>query len=282
VSAAVIKTFRASDGYEWQYRSYEPDQAPIGHMIILHGIQSHGGWYETTNQWLVRHGWRVSFLDRRGCGLNSQARGDCPSLRRLLDDIAEFMRAEHNRTAGPVLLMGISWGGKLAVALQKRHPGLCHGLVLITPGFKPKVRPRLWQRLRIAVNRFVRPTRLFPIPLNAPELFTANTERRRFIAEDQWALRQATARLLFESARMDVYLRVAARKVRCPTLVLLAEYDRIINNRKTRRFLGRCKRADVQVIEYSGAHHTLEFESAGPPFHDDLARWLSRLQSPAR
>jgi len=280
VSAALIKTFRASDGCEWQYRLYEPDQKPVGHIVVLHGIQSHGGWYETTNQHLAQQGWRVSFLDRRGCGLNSHHRGDCPSFRRLLDDIAEFIRAEPSQNQEPLVLMGISWGGKLAVALQKRHPGLCAGLVLITPGFKPKVRPRLWQRLRIAVNRFVRPTRLFPIPLNEPELFTANPERRNFIADDPLALRKATARLLFESARMDVYLRIAAKKVRCPTLVLLAEHDRIINNRKTRRFLRRCRRAVVQIVEYRGAHHTLAFEPSGPPFYDDLQKWLDRFRQP--
>lgn len=277
MTTARILAFRASDGYEWRYRQYDPVGESVGHIVALHGIQSHGAWYQATNQWLVERGWRLSFLDRRGCGLNESARGDCPSFRRLLDDIAEFIAETRRELIGPLILMGISWGGKLAVALQKRHPGLCNGLVLITPGFKPKVRPRLYHRMRIMINRFVTPERLFPIPLNEPELFTANPIRQQYIAEDPFALRQATARLLFESARMDVYLRIAAKRVRCPTLVLLAGLDRIIDNKKTRKFLRRMKDANVKTAQFGNAHHTMEFEENGSPFYEALKTWLDRL-----
>lgn len=271
-----VEEFVAGDYYPWKYRRYEPLGKPRLEIVALHGIQSHGGWYIESCRALAQAGFAVSFLDRRGCGLNPNYRGDAPSFRRLVDDIAEFIRDLRPKAAGPVILMAISWGAKLAVALQKRHPGLAVGLVLITPGFRPRLRPPLRHRLMIAATRFIRPTKLFPIPLNEPELFTDNPERRRFIAEDSLALRQATARLLFESRRMDFYLKLARRQVRVPTLVMLAEHDRIIDNRKTRRFVRRFRSGDLTVIEYSGAHHTLEFETNGPPFFDDLLKWFEQ------
>jgi alpha-beta hydrolase superfamily lysophospholipase len=277
LSVAQILTHTASDGYVWQYRRHEPNTPPRGHLIALHGIQSHSGWYETSSQWLAENGWKVSFLDRRGCGLNKNARGDCPSFRRLLDDIAEFVGSLRQSGAKPIVLMAISWGGKLGIALQKRHPGLCDGLILMTPGIKPEVRPKLLTRLVIGLVRFVSPTRMYPIPLNDPELFTGNPERQQFIAADQSALQLATARLLVESRRLDFYLRPAARHVRIPTLLVLAGRDRIINNDRTRRFARRLRHAELEVIEYAKAHHTLEFEPDGPPFFDDLNRWLNQF-----
>src|SRR5205807_287067 len=101
---------------------------------------------------LRREGFAVSFLDRRGAGLNGQDRGDAPGFRRLLDDVGEFLSASACRPL-PVLLIGISWGGKLAAALQRRHPGLVHGLALLCPGFFPRVRPPLGQRLAILWGR---------------------------------------------------------------------------------------------------------------------------------
>jgi alpha-beta hydrolase superfamily lysophospholipase len=174
----------------------------------------------------------------------------------------------------PRFLVGISWGGKLAVGLQRRHPGLTDGLVLIAPGLCPRLRPPFGERLRIFASRFLAPRMRFPIPLNEPEMFTANPERQEFILADPLALREATARLLFESSRMDVYLRFAARHVTIPTLLLLAGKDRIIDNVATRRFVERFPTTDTTVIEHADAHHTLEFEPNGPPFLTDLIEWL--------
>jgi alpha-beta hydrolase superfamily lysophospholipase len=84
--------------------------------------------------------------------------------------------------------------------------------------------------------------------------------------------------LLFESARLDVYLRFAAGHVTAPVLVLLAEHDRIIDNTATRRAIARFRTTDKAVVEYANAHHTLEFEPGGPPFLGDLTGWLSRKQ----
>jgi alpha-beta hydrolase superfamily lysophospholipase len=267
-----LYAFTAGDGYVWRYRRYEPSEPVQAEVIALHGIQSHGGWYVQTCTALARAGYAVSFLDRRGCGLNEHDRGDAPSFRRLLDDIAEYLLT----LARPRMLLGISWGGKLAVALQRRHPGLTDGLVLIAPGLCPLLRPSFVEILRVLVTHFVAPRRQFPIPLNDPELFTADPARQCYIRDDPLALHEATARLLFESARMDVYLRFAANHVRAPSLVLLAEHDRIIDNAATRRFVERFPTPDRTVIEYAGAHHTLEFEPGGPPFLGDLLNWLGK------
>src|SRR5262249_34494128 len=154
---------------------------PRAHVVCVHGIQSHGGWYEGSCTRLAQAGFAVYFLDRRGSGLNPQQRGDAPSFRRLLDDLAEVLPPL--RGSRPVFLAGISWGGKLAAALQRRHPGLVDGLALLCPGFCPRVGPSFLQRLAILWSRLTAPTRLFPIPLNDPELFTASPAWQRFIQE---------------------------------------------------------------------------------------------------
>ena len=80
----------ASDGYRWHYRRYAPTGDVRGRVVFLHGIQSHGGWYPRSCAALAAAGYEVYFLERRGCGLNTAQRGDIPSFRRCLDDIAEY------------------------------------------------------------------------------------------------------------------------------------------------------------------------------------------------
>jgi alpha-beta hydrolase superfamily lysophospholipase len=279
----AIEEFTAGDGYRWRYRRFCPRGALVrAEVVFIHGIQSHGGWYEYSSARLAEAGFAVSFLDRRGCGLNAQGRGDAPSFRRLLDDLAEFLgkaprsaRRGHTVARLPLFLAAISWGGKLAVALERRHPGLIDGLILLCPGFFPRVYPSLGERLKILGARLFRPRKLFTMPLNDPELFTATPRWQQFLRDDPLRLHQATARLLVESARLDGYLRFAAKYVHVPVLVLLAENDRIIHNLRTRAYVERFATPDKQIIEYPRAHHTLEFEAEPEWFINDLKTWLA-------
>jgi alpha-beta hydrolase superfamily lysophospholipase len=271
---AELATFHASDGYSFYYRRFVPQGVARARLVLLHGVRSHGGWYGRSCVELAKRGYEVLFLDRRGSGLNTAHRGDAPSFRRLLDDVAEFVQSlRADRAWVPVFICGISWGGKLAVGLPYRRPGLVDGLVLLCPGLAPKVKPPLPRRLRIALASRLRPDNRFPIPLNDAELFTASTEWQKFIDSDSHGLRLATARFLFNSFALDIYLRRAAQRVTVPSLLMLAEHDRIIDNARTRAIVARFP-GESAVIEYSGAHHTLEFEPLDHTWIDDMAKWV--------
>jgi alpha-beta hydrolase superfamily lysophospholipase len=278
--AGSEETFTAGDGYRWTYRRYTAVGPARADVVCLHGIQSHAGWYENSCTRLAQAGFETWFLNRRGSGRNAEARGDAPSFRRLLDDVAEFLqqrRAENGDRK--IFLVGISWGGKLAAALPRRRSGLFDALALLCPGFCPRVGPPLRQRLAIAWARLVAPTRLFPIPLSDPELFTATPRWLDFLRRDPLAVHQATARLLVESVRLDGYVRRARGRVVVPTLLMLAGRDRIIDNDRTRAFVGRFA-GPKEIVEYAEAHHTLEFEPEPERFLEDLLIWLKKIDAP--
>ena len=102
----------------------------------------------------------------------------------------------------------------------------------------------------------------------------------QFLRDDPLRLHQATARLLIESVRLDGYLRFVPKYVHVPVLMLLAEQDRIINNAKVRAFVDRFATPDKEIIEYPGAHHTLEFEP--DPFNLVSERRMTRACQPCR
>lgn len=276
MASAELRTFRASDGYPFYLRHFAPRGAPKARLVVLHGIRSHGGWYERSCRTFADAGYDVHFLDRRGAGLNTAHRGDAPEFRRLLDDATEYVMHLRERAAHlPVFVCGISWGGKLAVGLPYRKPNLIDGLVLLCPGLVPKVTPPLPQRARIAVARVFRPWKFFPIPLNEPELFTSSEEWRHYIDTEPHGLRQATSRFLFSSFSLDIYLRRAAKRVTVPTFLALAEHDRIIDNARTAAFVKKFP-GPVQTITYTNSHHTLEFEPEDHLWLSDVVNWLER------
>ena len=264
------RKFAASDGYEFAWDEFAPPGEPRGRIVVVHGIRSHAGWYAGSCAKLAAAGYEVGFLERRGAGRNTVARGDCPGFRRLRQDIVEFLSS---RPPMPTHLMGISWGGKLAVAVAAVVP--VASLVLVAPGFVPRVRTPSRERLRIAVARLLAPTKLFAVPLNAPDLFTADPRWQEFLRTNPHDLHQATARFFVASVALDIRLRRTTNDT--PTFTLLAGNDRVIDNAATRAYAAKFTHPANRAIEYPALAHTLEFEDPALKFVDDILAWLATV-----
>jgi acylglycerol lipase len=269
---------RASDGYAIHVAVWPATGVVRGRVVVLHGVQSHGGWYHNLGRILAEAGYETHFPDRRGSGANRDDRGHTPSAKRLIDDVAECLATLREADpVTPITLAGISWGGKTAVVTAAEHPRLVDALALICPGLQPRVGVSLGERLRIALAFFTNRRKTFPIPLNDPALFTDHPEGQRFIASDRLGLHAATAGLLAASVFIDRDVRRVPRRVRQPVLLMLGGKDRIVDNARTLRYYRRLGSAEKRVIEYPEAHHTLEFEPDPTRYVYDLIGWLDGL-----
>jgi alpha-beta hydrolase superfamily lysophospholipase len=242
---------------------------------MVHGIQSHSGWYVGSAGHLADAGVSVAAPDRRGSGMNAAARGDTPNHRVLLEDLRRTVGQAHTLFPGrPLHLIGISWGGKLAAAFALHYPRLLRSLILVAPGLASQVDLGLREKCRVLFWRFWEPQRRFLIPLSDPELFTANPERQRYIATDPLNLRRASARFLLASRWLDVLLRHKPRALHLPVLLFLAGRDRIVDNAALRRFFAALPDEGKRLVCYPEAHHTLEFEPDPRYFFEELTRWV--------
>jgi len=284
VSEPVIRQLTASDGYVSNYRHWRAAaEKPLGYVVALHGIQSHSGWYEFSSERISQAGFQVDFLDRRGSGLNGQHRGDAPHEDRLINDVVQFtQQIRHQRNqiapASPLILLAVSWGGKLAAVTVARRPELFDGLALLYPGLCSKVQATVLQRLKlkIAEKLGIRDP-LAPIPLNDPALFTGEAKWQQFIRDDRLKIDDVTVSFLLANRGIDRLLSGIRSQFPCPVLCMLAGKDRIIDNEGTRRFVNRLAPTGQTVVEYSEARHTLEFEPIRAKIVDDVIDWLSMI-----
>jgi acylglycerol lipase len=270
-----VESQKASDGYPIHVLVWPAEGELLGRVVVLHGVQSHGGWYHNLGRILAAAGLETHFPDRRGSGANPHDRGHSPSARRLIDDVAERLRALRDASPStPLALAGISWGGKTAVITAADHPELVDALALICPGLHPRVGVSPRERLRIALAFFVNRRKTFPIPLSDPALFTDNPEGQRFIASDPLSLREATAGLLATSTFIDRRVKRARSRVHQPSLLMLAGHDRIVDNSPTRDYFNGMAARSRTVIEYPDGHHTLEFDPDPSRYALDLSDWI--------
>jgi len=277
----VDRTYTAADATALPIRVWSP-QRPRAVLVYLHGIQSHSGWYEASSRHLAEAGAAVYQLERRGSGTDrAHERGHVDRAETWLEDVAAAARLACSETGlAAAHLMGVSWGGKLALACAAHRPDLYRSLILAAPGIVPRVDPTLAVKVRVAQSLLAgQPLRRFPIPLQDPHLFTENPERVRYIAADPLGLHEVTARFMYESRRLDDLVRQAARVVTRPTLLALAEKDRIIDNAATWALVEAMPCSRRQVTVYPGASHTLEFEPAPAAYFRDLVTWIEGVEA---
>jgi alpha-beta hydrolase superfamily lysophospholipase len=275
------RSYEAPDGSRLPMRVWRAAEG-AGALVYLHGIQSHSGWYEASSRRLAEEaGVSVYQIERRGSGTDTaHERGHVTRAAVWLQDVAAAAEVARRETgARRVHLMGVSWGGKLALACARHRPDLYRSLILGAPGIIPQVDLPFGRKVRIgwcvAVGRALE---RFEVPLADPHLFTENPERIRYIAEDPLSLHEVTARFLFESRRLDRLARRAARSVRLPTLLVLAEHDRIIDNEATRALLAGMPADRLKIIVHRGGHHTLEFDPDPEGYFSGLVRWVRQVE----
>ena len=196
----TIEHYTAEDGYRCAVRVWRQD-APVARAVFLHGIISHGAWYASSSALLAAAGVEVHFIDRRGSGLNAVARGDVDQYLTWLRDVEVYL--DRLSADAPRLLLGVSWGGKLAVAVARHRPDLVDGLALLCPGLFARQSANSVQRalLRCAAAAGFHGLRV-TIPLRDPGLFTNSLPWQAYVRDDPLTLRKITIR--FARADLDL------------------------------------------------------------------------------
>jgi alpha-beta hydrolase superfamily lysophospholipase len=275
VAAFEESSVTLPDGYDAYARWWQPRE-PRGAVLYHHGIQSHCGWYEGSAARLFDQGFAVLQVDRRGCGRNASRRGHAESADQLVNDsLAASDNLRKRSGFREHHVVGVSWGGKLAVAAYIAAPGQVLSLSLVTPGLFPLVGVSKAEKARIGLAMLYEPTKSFEIPLNDAELFTGDPRWRSFIDADPLTLRHCTAGFYLASRRMDRMVDRLRGAPSVPVHLLLAGDERIIDNDHTTDFLRSLHWTNCRITRYRQARHALEFDTAPDEYFADLCAFLS-------
>ncbi len=265
-----VREYQAGDGVALRYRQWSNGPHPDA-LVYLHGIESHSEWFSECAEAIAGMNVAVYAPDRRGSGMNAERRGHCGDFRQLVDDVVCCVGAVRE-PHGSVHAAALSWGAKLAVAVDMLHPGIFSTIALISPGIFPRVMPSIGERLAIAFDALFRPRALHPIPIT-DEMFTSIPRYLQYIANDPLRLRKVTARFYLESVRLDRLLKKRGYQWTAPTQALLAEHDAIVDNARTQKMFESLKTDPKKVTIYAGCNHSLQFEKPGE-VAKDIVNWM--------
>ncbi len=266
------------DGYE-AYARFWPSAEPARAAVLYHhGIQSHCGWYEKSAAFLADAGYAVLQVDRRGSGRNEKQRGHAESADQLVDDaFVSGARLKELSSLSSYHVIGVSWGGKLAVAAYATNSEDVSSLTLVTPGLFPLVGVTKEEAAKIGFAMIYEPEQKFRIPLDDPKFFTKDPAWREFVSADPLTLRECTASFYLASRRMDRIVNSLGAAPAVPVHLLLAGEEHIVDNARTVAFLEDVDWPQTTISRHEQARHSLEFEGDSQVYYNQLARFLDSV-----
>src|ERR1700712_4105241 len=132
----VEKSFTGVGGTNIVYDVYEPATAPVGLILVTHGVAEHAGRYRHVADLLVGLGLRVVIPDHRGHGRSGGKRLRLRDMSEFTTDL-ETLRTRELVDGRPTYLLGHSMGGEIALDYALDHQESLAALVLSAPAVLP-------------------------------------------------------------------------------------------------------------------------------------------------
>lgn len=248
-------------------------------VLMLHGLESHSGWFVQSAAHMASLGHPVYALDRSGSGMSQAPRGACTDFRDMLAEIKtlarELMPAHQTRHFH---LLGHCFGAIPATAFACEQPSMLASLILATPAIYTKAEPSISEKIKILWSTLSGRDIQIPVPLEAT-WFTDQKKYINFIEHDKLALKSASAHLYWQTKRARTFIHSNEQKLTMPLMTAMAGRDRICDNEKNQDLFDRLPARKKARFVYPDAVHILEYSSEKEAFFADLTAWLSGLES---
>jgi lysophospholipase len=264
------------------FQRYWPaaDGAPVGTLLVIHGLSEHGGRYEKLAAALGTAGYAVAAVDLYGHGESPGKRGHIRSFESdHLAAVDELIRRVERETPDmPLWLLGHSLGGLIAArwAQSRVFASRLKGLALLAPFIEPRMPVPGWKRGAARFLSRLAPAVTLPTGIRDEDVFRDPAEREAY-AEDPLVQRRISAGHWAALTRQRACLVAEASKLKTPTLLQLPGCDRIVDTAASRAFGEGLPEA--RIIEYPGAYHALHHDPATPEVLHDLLAWTERRRA---
>ena len=246
-------------------------------VVMLHGLQSHSGWFVQSQMFLANLGCPVYAMDRRGSGLSEGPRGDCTDFCEIMQDVravVDCARVRHG--VEKVHVFGHCFGALPATLFAAGYPEMVMSLIQASSGLHTHVSVSFKRKLKIFWSKAARSPAQIPIPLKA-DMFSELDECVRFIREDEQRLGTATSTFFFEVLRARRYIRAHRHLLVMPLFMATAGDDPICDNAANERFFWSLPARHKMLVRYEQSRHVIEFSEERDNFFRDLAWWLERF-----
>ena len=269
--------FLGGDGTTLFYRKYVPETERF-RVVISHGLGEHSGRYGHVVDTLCPMGASLWIHDHRGHGRSQGKRGHINDFDDYLQDLKKLIeKARTDPTDGlPLLLLGHSMGGLIALSFVRKHPRYVDGLIVSSPLLGvPKPPPPVLEAIARILS-MVWPA--FPLDnqLDPTRISHDGGEVRAYM-QSKWVHSRISARWF---ARCMAEMGNTGRTpdaINTPLLMQIAGDDQLVSAPAALAYFDALTVADKTLFHYENLYHEIFNEKQ--PDRDtvlaDLKQWVA-------
>jgi acylglycerol lipase len=266
--------FAARDGIGLHEQWWLPKAEAVASVVIVHGINEHGGRYARLAEDLNRRGYAVYVMDLRGHGRSEGDRAMIWEFDQYLNDVEVLLERVAARQPGkPLFLFGHSMGGAIVALLAITRSPKVQGIVLSAPavqiagGVFPILRrlaalvSMLWPTLRV--------TRMGSRFISRDPAVVESFRNDPLVFHGRFPVRTGA-----EILRAAKRIQAGASRITLPLLVLHGTGDIVTDPRGSRLLVSRATSTSKTLQLYTGLYHEVLSEPEREQVLADLLEWL--------
>jgi alpha-beta hydrolase superfamily lysophospholipase len=265
--------FGGEGGLEIYWQAWLPEGEPRAVIVLAHGASEHGGRYAWTGEELNKRGYAVYAIDHRGHGRSAGDRAVIDRMHNAVEDLHTLVeRAQGAYPGRPLVLLGHSMGGAVALAYTAEHEDALDALVLsgalaVLEAASPV------QRVAGRVLSVVAPS-LGVVAIDSSAVSRDPEVVADYDADPLNYHGKLPARTVAELSRAIDRFPDAVTHFRLPMLVMHGTADRLVPIAGSEMVVDRAGSEDKTFKRYDGLFHEILNEPERQQVLDDIADWL--------
>jgi acylglycerol lipase len=265
--------FAGEGGLEIYWQAWLPEGERRAAVVLAHGASEHGGRYAWTGEQLSSRGYAVYAIDHRGHGRSAGGRAVIDRMSNAVEDLQTLVERAGNENPGrPLVLLGHSMGGCVALAYTSEHEDALDALVLSGPlAVLEAASPA--QRIAGRVLSVVAPT-LGVVAIDSSAVSRDPEVVKDYDSDPLNYHGKLPARTVTELARAIETFPEAVTRFRLPLLVMHGTADRLVPIAGGEMVAERAGSEDKTFKPWDGLFHEILNEPERQQVLDYMADWL--------
>src|SRR4051812_28265759 len=248
--------------------------APIGAVVLVHGLHEHGGRYGHVAERLARAGYAGYAVDHPGHGRSPGVRGNIGSMAATVEGVDQLVRQAGERHPGlPLFVYGHSMGGLVALQYLTDSPDArIRGAVISAPALDTSAAGSVQRRLAPLLSRFA--PDLGVLTLDADTISRDPAVVAAYRADPLNSTGKVRARTGTEMMLATAAMPARLRSLTMPLFVLHGGADRLVPPAASEMVPAHAASTDVTRTVYAGLYHEPHNEPEHEQVLDDVVGWL--------
>ena len=267
-------TFISKNGQKIFYRNWKPSIAPKAIMVLVHGLNSHSGYYQSFAEQLSNNGFIVYAIDLVGRGNSEGERYYISDYQAVVEDIDQLVNiAQKENSSLSVFLLGHSAGGVFASVYAVKYQHKLQGLISESFAFQVPAPDFALATLKFLAN-FIPHARVVQLK---NEDFSRDKEVVSAMNSDPLlAKEKQPTKTMQQLVLAAAFLKKEMNNIALPLLIIHGTTDKATRPEGSKYFYDNASSKDKTFKLYEGHYHDLLNDLDKETVIKDILEWLAK------